>query len=216
MGRSRNESADNTKKSQLVIDICNVSLRASSCAHRHHRFRPEKPGFVDWYLVLGIDESSGVDAIKKRYRGLALQLHPDKNKHPKAEVAFKLVSEAYVCLADDVRRGAFDLQRHSSFCNECCNNPYLNSNPPPQAKPRNVSQIVRELKARFSQEATVIEKCVKMNANARIRRCEYPIFNPSDYVSFHGYPHHRNQIVVGKKYQSAVFEHRTERAQKLA
>nr|GMD80637.1 J protein JJJ2 [Ipomoea batatas] len=178
MGRSRNDSSADTKKSQLVIDICNVSLRASSCDHRHnhHRFRPEKPGFVDWYL-------------------------------------------AYVCLADDVRRAGFDVQRQSSFCNECCNNPYLNSKPPPQAKvvkSRNVSQIVRELKARFSQEATVIQKCVKMNANARTRRDEYPIFNPSDYV-FHGYPHHRNQSrvqSVGRNNQSPVFEHRIERAQK--
>nr|GMD73936.1 Chaperone protein DnaJ 49 [Ipomoea batatas]GMD79126.1 Chaperone protein DnaJ 49 [Ipomoea batatas] len=56
MGRSRNDSSADAKKSQLVIDICNVSQRASSCAHRHnhHRFRPEKPGFVDWYLVLGM------------------------------------------------------------------------------------------------------------------------------------------------------------------
>ncbi|XP_031096676.1 dnaJ homolog subfamily C member 14, partial [Ipomoea triloba] len=176
-------------------------------------FSPRKTG-----VCRLIDESAGVDAIKKRYRGLALQLHPDKNKHPKADVAFKLVSEAYVCLADDVRRADFDVQRQSSFCNECCNNPYLNSNPPQAkvVKSRNVCQIVRELKARFSQEATVIEKCVKMNANARIRRDEYPIFNPSDYV-FHGYPHHRNQSrvqSVGKKNQSPVFEHRTERAQK--
>lgn len=40
-----------------------------------------------------MEEDAGIDVIRKQYHKLALQLHPDKNKHPKAEVAFKLVSE---------------------------------------------------------------------------------------------------------------------------
>ncbi|KAK1295340.1 hypothetical protein QJS10_CPA16g01581 [Acorus calamus] len=50
--------------------------------------------------------------------GVALQLHPDKNKHSKAEIAFKLVSEAYECLSDKTKRKAFNADRKNYFCKE--------------------------------------------------------------------------------------------------
>ncbi|KAF5738737.1 hypothetical protein HS088_TW13G01638 [Tripterygium wilfordii] len=40
------------------------------------------------HLVSQVEENAGLDVIRKRYHKLALQLHPDKNKHPKAETAF--------------------------------------------------------------------------------------------------------------------------------
>ncbi|KAM0928214.1 hypothetical protein ACQ4PT_002340 [Festuca glaucescens] len=66
-----------------------------------------------------IGEAASEEAIKRRYRHLALQLHPDKNRHPKAELAFKLVSEAHACLTDKARRRTFDAERATAFCAAC-------------------------------------------------------------------------------------------------
>uniref|UniRef100_A0A453MBY0 J domain-containing protein n=1 Tax=Aegilops tauschii subsp. strangulata TaxID=200361 RepID=A0A453MBY0_AEGTS len=99
-------------KAQAAREVC-----AASCPHR--RRSPRRAHFVDWYLVLAIGEAASEDAIKRRYRHLALQLHPDKNRHPKAEVAFKLVSEAHACLTDKARRRAFDAERATAFCAAC-------------------------------------------------------------------------------------------------
>uniref|UniRef100_A0ACD6A816 Uncharacterized protein n=1 Tax=Avena sativa TaxID=4498 RepID=A0ACD6A816_AVESA len=104
-------------KAQVAREVCAASAAFASCPHR--RRSPRRPHFVDWYLVLAIGEAASEDAIKRRYRHLALQLHPDKNRHPKAEVAFKLVSEAQACLTDKARRRAFDAERSTAFCAAC-------------------------------------------------------------------------------------------------
>ncbi|PNX94581.1 DnaJ heat shock amino-terminal domain protein [Trifolium pratense] len=82
-----------------------------SCVHRILS-NPTKTTFIDLYCILGVEENAGVNLIRKRYHKLvALQLHPDKNKHPKAEIAFKLVSEANACLTNVAKREAFDFER---------------------------------------------------------------------------------------------------------
>lgn len=63
----------------------------------------------DYYDVLGIDKSASKDDIKKAYRKLAIQNHPDKNPGNKeAEERFKEATEAYEVLSDDQKRSAFD------------------------------------------------------------------------------------------------------------
>lgn len=63
----------------------------------------------DYYKILGVPESASSDAIKKEYRKLAIQYHPDKNKGNKqAEEKFKEISEAYYVLSDSKRRAEFD------------------------------------------------------------------------------------------------------------
>ncbi|KAI4986285.1 hypothetical protein ZWY2020_018915 [Hordeum vulgare] len=109
--------ADAAGKAQAVREVCAASAAFASCPHR--RRSPRRAHFVDWYLVLAIGEAASEDAIKRRFRHLALQLHPDKNRHPKAEVAFKLVSEAHACLTDKARRRAFDDERATAFCTAC-------------------------------------------------------------------------------------------------
>ncbi|MCO5548392.1 hypothetical protein L7F22_001849 [Adiantum nelumboides] len=66
-----------------------------------------------------VDEKSELSAIKKRYRHLALLLHPDKNKHIKAEAAFKLVSEAHACLSDKKKREVFNVKKSFTKCKHC-------------------------------------------------------------------------------------------------
>lgn len=63
----------------------------------------------DYYEVLGIDKSADKDAIKKAYRKLAIQYHPDRNPGDKnAEEKFKEATEAYEVLSDDQKRPIYD------------------------------------------------------------------------------------------------------------
>jgi molecular chaperone DnaJ len=63
----------------------------------------------DYYEVLGIQKSASKDDIKKAYRKLAIQYHPDKNPGNKeAEEKFKEATEAYEVLSDEQKRPAYD------------------------------------------------------------------------------------------------------------
>jgi molecular chaperone DnaJ len=63
----------------------------------------------DYYEVLGIQKGASKDDIKKAYRKLAVQYHPDKNPGSKeAEDKFKEATEAYEILADEQKRAAYD------------------------------------------------------------------------------------------------------------
>src|SRR3989454_10986192 len=63
----------------------------------------------DLYGVLGIRPDSSEEEIKRAYRKLARELHPDVNKDPQAERQFKQVTAAYETLKDPVRRRQYDL-----------------------------------------------------------------------------------------------------------
>jgi molecular chaperone DnaJ len=66
----------------------------------------------DFYKVLGVDKKAGADEIKKKYRTLARELHPDKNKGDAAkEEKFKGISEAYEILSDTKKRAEYDEAR---------------------------------------------------------------------------------------------------------
>jgi len=63
----------------------------------------------DYYEVLGLQKGASKDDIKKAYRKLAIQYHPDKNPGNKeAEEKFKEATEAYEVLSDDQKRAAYD------------------------------------------------------------------------------------------------------------
>ena len=71
--------------------------------------------FKDYYEILGVARTASLDEIKKSYKKLAHQNHPDVTKDPKGEEKFKEVGEAYATLKDKEKRAAYDdLGKHSA------------------------------------------------------------------------------------------------------
>ena len=62
----------------------------------------------DYYEVLGLSKGASEDEIKRAYRKLAKQYHPDVNKAPDAEAKFKEINEAYSVLSDSEKRATYD------------------------------------------------------------------------------------------------------------
>jgi curved DNA-binding protein len=70
----------------------------------------------DYYAVLGVDKTASAQEIKKAYRKLAVQYHPDKNPGDKqAEERFKEISEAYAVLSDSEKKQQYDQFGDSGF-----------------------------------------------------------------------------------------------------
>lgn len=87
----------------------------SSCTRRVSSYTEEQVTIVreikrkkDYYDILGLEKGSSVEDVRKSYRKLSLKVHPDKNKAPGAEEAFKMVSKAFQCLSDEESRRTYD------------------------------------------------------------------------------------------------------------
>ncbi|MBT6983969.1 MAG: DnaJ domain-containing protein, partial [Rhodospirillaceae bacterium] len=72
----------------------------------------------DFYELLGVDRQVSEGDLKKAYRKMAMQYHPDRNQdNPEAEAKFKEISVAYDVLSDAEKRDAYDRYGHAAFQN---------------------------------------------------------------------------------------------------
>ncbi|WP_033160106.1 DnaJ domain-containing protein [Mycoplasmoides alvi] len=69
----------------------------------------------DYYEVLGVGRNATQQEIKKAFRKLAMQYHPDRNKAPDAEEKFKEINEAYEVLDDPEKRRFYDMHGHEGL-----------------------------------------------------------------------------------------------------
>ncbi|KAK1441439.1 hypothetical protein QVD17_07328 [Tagetes erecta] len=86
--------------SDQILAVVDVLIAAEKQIHNH----------PDWYAVLQLETRRHDDdeLIKRHYRRLALLLHPDKNKFPFADSAFKLVADAWALFSDPSKKSAYD------------------------------------------------------------------------------------------------------------
>jgi DnaJ-class molecular chaperone len=70
----------------------------------------------DYYEILGVNRDASAADVKRAFRGLARELHPDVNDHdPEAEEKFKAAAEAYEVLSDPERRQRYDAYGHEGL-----------------------------------------------------------------------------------------------------
>ncbi|KAF2545273.1 hypothetical protein F2Q70_00023995, partial [Brassica cretica] len=107
------------KAQRLFPELENIQKLLAVC-DVHSSADKKIKGLDDWYGILQVQPSADSDTIKKQYRKLCLLLHPDKNKFPGAEAAFKFVGEANRWLSDQSKRSQYDVRyrSHSLFASK--------------------------------------------------------------------------------------------------
>ncbi|RHZ75269.1 hypothetical protein Glove_216g54 [Diversispora epigaea] len=100
------QEAVNDLKAALELDGSNQEIRRD--LHNAER-ELKKASRKDYYKILGVSRDASEIDIKKAYRKLALQHHPDKNSgDSEAEVKFKEIGEAYAIIGDPVKKQRYD------------------------------------------------------------------------------------------------------------
>ncbi|KAJ0092545.1 hypothetical protein Patl1_25552 [Pistacia atlantica] len=103
------------KAQQLYGDMENISQMIMVCDVHCSAEKKLFGNEMDWYGILQIEQTVDEATIKKQYRKFALQLHPDKNKFPGAETAFKMIGEAQRVLLDPGKRSMHDMRRRPTI-----------------------------------------------------------------------------------------------------
>ncbi|XP_071713743.1 uncharacterized protein [Rutidosis leptorrhynchoides] len=98
------------KAKQLFPELDNISQLVTVCDIHCSAQKKIYGAEKDLYGILQVEKVADEATIRKQYRKLALVLHPDKNKFPGAEAAFKLVGEANMVLSDTGKRSVYDVK----------------------------------------------------------------------------------------------------------
>src|SRR5215467_3335962 len=69
----------------------------------------------DYYEILGVSKNATLDEIKRAYRKLALEYHPDRNKTKEGEEKFKEITKAFEVLSNEEKRKTYDQYGHAAF-----------------------------------------------------------------------------------------------------
>lgn len=114
--RSSAASAGGGATSNSRDSTDNPTPTATETDGKHGEYTPEQVDAVkrikkakDYYEILNVTKEAGESELKKQYRKLALQFHPDKNKAPGAVEAFKAIGNAFAVLSDPEKRKRYDL-----------------------------------------------------------------------------------------------------------
>ena len=110
--------------------MMNLSMHWQSCSHRLKKRNWFSPFCFqvtfgkmkrNYYGVLGIDQNASMQDIKRAYKKLAFEYHPDKNKNIGSEEKFKKIGDAYNVLIDTEKRRIFDqdLKIYNLKCKKC-------------------------------------------------------------------------------------------------
>jgi len=93
----------------VVLLVVLMSLRVEQTDAQRNRGgqKPQKEE-KDFYKVLGLAREATTAEVKRAYRKLSLQYHPDKNKDPEATTKFAAINEAYEVLKDESKRRRYD------------------------------------------------------------------------------------------------------------
>ncbi|MDP3940955.1 MAG: DnaJ domain-containing protein [bacterium] len=83
----------------------------------------------DYYEILGVSKTASGEEIKRAYRKLALQYHPDRNKTKEGEEKFKEVTKAYEVLSDQQKRQAYDQFGAAAFDPSAGSGPFGQGSP---------------------------------------------------------------------------------------
>jgi DnaJ-class molecular chaperone len=98
---------------------------------------------TDWYGVLGVGRDADDAAVKKAYRKLALQWHPDKNTSPDALDKFNKIREAYEVLTNPIKRKFYDLSTSQPQFAHDANAPHFFSSPQSGARSASAHTFAR-------------------------------------------------------------------------
>lgn len=113
------EKMDSSSPNGNHHDQSRSQARAEKAVNKERNYTDEHVKLIrkvnqnkDYYEILGVEKSCSAEDIRKAYRKLSLKVHPDKNKAPGAEDAFKKVSKAFKCLSEEGSRRQYDQTGH--------------------------------------------------------------------------------------------------------
>lgn len=128
----------------------------------------------DYYEILGVNKNASSDEIKKAYRTLAKEWHPDKNQNNKeAEEKFKEISEAYEHLSDTDKKAKYDRFGHASSGNQGFHgeHPFADFFRRQQAQDRVGQDMTLVLKLTMEEIYTGVKKRYKYKRNESCGGC---------------------------------------------